>query len=511
MKRKIKNIFVFVLAAVLCMQCAVFSSAAEQTYKIGDVDFDGKLTASDARWILRASVGLEKYSKDSLVFSAADTDKDGKLTAADARWTLRAAVGLEALAPTPETSETALLKDYLNNLTKKYGSSIEFKYAFKQMYLSNETGMSGQLPYSAVSRYSEGIISAYITDFNGDSIPEMITARLEKATYSWKIILSHYIVKNGKVSLESDFYKGEEFENFNDYIKVYLTEKGDNKYINIVDNFGALSTSTNQSISLYSFGVNKNNKTEQLHCFTSFTGSWGRYGYILDEETVAGEYGDNTSFDSILNKAKTALSACGINGFSENTAFDFPSSCQKVLYCGTSIEDETIFIDDFSGYLSGLQTHELSQSDAYDLLKKSQEVYGLWIFGSWIGKYTDENFTSITKNGDRYYLVTHPAYTSVAALKKGLSNYFTPNIYEDHVNSSYIDYNGRLYGLDFAYGDIGPEKIAVSILSQTEDYCVIQIIGTNTEYDYTSTDLMSMKKINGKWVFDYTYFMFYFF
>ncbi len=62
---------------------------------LGDVDYDNKITAADARLALRASVGLEKF--DSQKNYAADVDKNGSITAADARLILRASVGLEHL------------------------------------------------------------------------------------------------------------------------------------------------------------------------------------------------------------------------------------------------------------------------------------------------------------------------------------------------------------------------------------------------------------------------------
>ena len=60
---------------------------------IGDVNFDGKVTASDARTILRAAALLEILTKSQL--SVADINGDGKLTATDARLVLRMAAGLE--------------------------------------------------------------------------------------------------------------------------------------------------------------------------------------------------------------------------------------------------------------------------------------------------------------------------------------------------------------------------------------------------------------------------------
>lgn len=58
----------------------------------GDLNFDGKITAADARLALRLAVGLE--SGDATVRARADVDCDGRVSAADARAILRAAVGL---------------------------------------------------------------------------------------------------------------------------------------------------------------------------------------------------------------------------------------------------------------------------------------------------------------------------------------------------------------------------------------------------------------------------------
>lgn len=60
---------------------------------LGDVNFDGELTASDARTTLRTSVGLERLSDDEK--AACDIDFSGDITAGDARSILRASVSLE--------------------------------------------------------------------------------------------------------------------------------------------------------------------------------------------------------------------------------------------------------------------------------------------------------------------------------------------------------------------------------------------------------------------------------
>ncbi len=62
----------------------------------GDIDGDGKISASDARLALRASVGLEKLTPAQE--KAADIDKSTTITAADARLILRASVELEKIS-----------------------------------------------------------------------------------------------------------------------------------------------------------------------------------------------------------------------------------------------------------------------------------------------------------------------------------------------------------------------------------------------------------------------------
>lgn len=61
----------------------------------GDADLDGKVTAGDARAILRFAVGLD--SPEHMPGILSDVDSDGTISAADARSALRMAVGLDEL------------------------------------------------------------------------------------------------------------------------------------------------------------------------------------------------------------------------------------------------------------------------------------------------------------------------------------------------------------------------------------------------------------------------------
>ena len=59
----------------------------------GDIDNDGKITASDALFALRYSVGLENFTNGQKVIS--DVDNDNKTTSSDALEILRYSVGLK--------------------------------------------------------------------------------------------------------------------------------------------------------------------------------------------------------------------------------------------------------------------------------------------------------------------------------------------------------------------------------------------------------------------------------
>lgn len=64
----------------------------ELVFKDGDVDMDGKITAADARLILRRAAHLIRFTDEQ--DALADVDKDGKITAVDARIVLRMAANL---------------------------------------------------------------------------------------------------------------------------------------------------------------------------------------------------------------------------------------------------------------------------------------------------------------------------------------------------------------------------------------------------------------------------------
>lgn len=93
-----KKINVAVIDLVDDLLTGLFEEGYEvpAAYKLGDVDSNDKVDATDARLALRAAVGLDQLNDSQA--KAADVDKNAKVDATDARLILRVAVGLDKLA-----------------------------------------------------------------------------------------------------------------------------------------------------------------------------------------------------------------------------------------------------------------------------------------------------------------------------------------------------------------------------------------------------------------------------
>lgn len=95
--------YLFGLAVTLLTLTASFAITAGAAQR-GDIDADGVVTPADARLALRCSVGLPKKDDPASVFSEkekdlADMDMDLRVSAADARAILRTAVRLDPPLP----------------------------------------------------------------------------------------------------------------------------------------------------------------------------------------------------------------------------------------------------------------------------------------------------------------------------------------------------------------------------------------------------------------------------
>lgn len=123
MKKRIKKAFCILLAFSVLLSISSISAIAEttqhatgliwdtwesylenmdettlralSTQRPGDVDADGKISASDARLCLRAAAALETLTEPQR--AAADVDNSADVSASDARKVLRTAAGLDVL------------------------------------------------------------------------------------------------------------------------------------------------------------------------------------------------------------------------------------------------------------------------------------------------------------------------------------------------------------------------------------------------------------------------------
>lgn len=83
-----------ITAIVIAMLAVIFTvSVSAETYIRGDFNMDGKVSASDARLILRVGASLDSATEQQKLIS--DMNDDGKITAADARTVLRISAKLE--------------------------------------------------------------------------------------------------------------------------------------------------------------------------------------------------------------------------------------------------------------------------------------------------------------------------------------------------------------------------------------------------------------------------------
>lgn len=108
-----KRLVSFSMALLTCFSiyfnCFAYENNSDENisetveYMKGDVNLDGKITASDARIVLRISAKIENV--DSFRQKLADFNSDDKVNAADARYILRKSAKLDPFAkPIPETT-----------------------------------------------------------------------------------------------------------------------------------------------------------------------------------------------------------------------------------------------------------------------------------------------------------------------------------------------------------------------------------------------------------------------
>lgn len=170
----------------------------------GDADMDGKVTASDARYILRLSVGIDD-GLDSEQQKKADFDKKDGVTAADARYALRVSVGMDPYQPTLKPGYTFMgytskgyalaKKDGITYVVSSYGYtlianktySLPSTYAPGDLTSECKTALSSLQKGAANNGINIFVVSGYRSYATQQSIYNRYVARDGKAaadTYS---------------------------------------------------------------------------------------------------------------------------------------------------------------------------------------------------------------------------------------------------------------------------------------------------------------------------------------
>ena len=183
------------------------ASASGGYYYYGDTDLDGKVTAGDARKILRISSALDSYGS-FLEMTLADVDGSGVITAADARLALRISAGLVSKnVYYYELPSNGLIVSSSINLSSgggrllvtasTVGSSDVKKCGFKYIKLQRLVNGVWTDYTSAVFNdvYSNSASSTWSRSF---SVP---------AGYKWRAVCEHYAESTGIIfSQKSNLY-----------------------------------------------------------------------------------------------------------------------------------------------------------------------------------------------------------------------------------------------------------------------------------------------------------------
>ena len=116
--------------------CAAAGIPCVQAFPYGDADMNGRVTAGDARQVLRISARLEKKPADVRFLPLCDLDRDGNLTARDARMILRISARLETYDG-PAAKEPIDAYEVLTLVQKIFASAKSYapfytKYAYQE-------------------------------------------------------------------------------------------------------------------------------------------------------------------------------------------------------------------------------------------------------------------------------------------------------------------------------------------------------------------------------------------
>lgn len=136
-----KKLLTILAAAALFVMLATGASA--KTVLKGDFDMNGKITAMDARSILRIGAKIDECTADQAII--ADMNNDGRITAMDARTVLRISAKIEASEETVEigSEETTTEVAEIDRTELKSGFGLSFSDYIKKFGEMQKAESSG--------------------------------------------------------------------------------------------------------------------------------------------------------------------------------------------------------------------------------------------------------------------------------------------------------------------------------------------------------------------------------
>lgn len=232
-----KNRFIAVALSLIMLFSSASMLVNADGFMLGDADGNGKITAMDARTVLRAAAKIEPLAEEYL--AAADVNFDGKVTAMDARIILRAAAKVEELPeiptdepPVPETTTAEPTTQPPETTTKEPDSNTgvvvtEYPEAISAFfngtfYLNGRVGSDGDIMTikmatnksgtEIVMDSGKGILSIYAT--KSSSYLKVITTDGKKYYVELtKTMMENYGIDFGDALADFSFLS---FENIGD-------------------------------------------------------------------------------------------------------------------------------------------------------------------------------------------------------------------------------------------------------------------------------------------------------
>lgn len=205
-----KKIIAVLICMVMIASLANFPVSALREYALtdgdisvlsGDIDFDGAVTATDARLALRGAVGLEDLN--ALQLRAADFTQDGALSADDARMILRTSAGLENNVTPPTEPEDPTVPVEPDTPTEHTHSYVDFACEcgevqdghfhdfLKAWILANYTNITnGEYQVQMLVTYEDGSESVLICAYDPTLDLVALGSLLEAYDYAWMTLVT---------------------------------------------------------------------------------------------------------------------------------------------------------------------------------------------------------------------------------------------------------------------------------------------------------------------------------